>query len=114
MSNGRARVSVRNRWLSTIWNASPALTYSRALSTARSKFGRVKFDSGTARAPGAAFGSMSVSCRSATPRWSRSVSSSTPRHAAAYAARRPSPEPTWACATTSTVFAAWSKITMRS
>jgi hypothetical protein len=42
MSKGRARVSVRNRWLRTIWNASPALMYSRAFSTAASNCARVK------------------------------------------------------------------------
>ena len=43
-SNGLARVSARNRWLSTTWKMSPALMYSTALRTAASNSGCVKFE----------------------------------------------------------------------
>src|SRR5438477_616675 len=49
MSNGRARVSARNRWLSTTWKMSPALMHSTALRTAASNSGRVKLEPRLAR-----------------------------------------------------------------
>ena len=44
MSNGRARVSVVSRWLSTTWKTSPALMYSLHLTTACSKAPGAKLD----------------------------------------------------------------------